>query len=291
VYYSKFWATHKIQSPCPSVLITVDNSTLTIGGGVILPSETLCERYKALCLEFIPFDHAHRCEVAAFVFALRKAVDRLFKYYTDLDTTQQSDPAADGFPYLRDFCDTDDEDTVTCSGQIEYISRIGRTLTFNANLDPHTLVPTSEISSVIIKFTRLYSIDAHMNCTLAPKIVYWNWLPGGWIVIIMHKVAGEMFHIWKPSHPKQSISKVRAKVKASLKELHAAGFVHGDIRPNNIMVQPDNSVRIIDFEWAGKIGEATYPLFMNHVDVDWPAGATDGGKIMAEHDLQMCAKL
>lgn len=40
----------------------------------------------------------------------------------------------------------------------------------------------------------------------------------------------------------------------------------------------------MDFEWAGLANETTYPLFMNHKDIQWPPGATDGKPITKEHD-------
>jgi hypothetical protein len=41
-----------------------------------------------------------------------------------------------------------------------------------------------------------------------------------------------------------------------LEALHAAGFVHGDVKPRNIMVSTDGDLRLIDFELAARIGGA-----------------------------------
>lgn len=47
----------------------------------------------------------------------------------------------------------------------------------------------------------------------------------------------------------------------------------------------------MDFEWAGKEGVVTYPLFMNRATETWPEGANDGQLIRKEHDLVWKNKL
>ena len=82
----------------------------------------------------------------------------------------------------------------------------------------------------------------------------------------------------------EATDKPVAELQAAVQLLHQAGFVHGDLRSNNILVV-SGTVRIIDFEWVGVAGEAAYPLFMNHIDVEWPDGARDRQLIKQEHDL------
>ena len=66
--------------------------------------------------------------------------------------------------------------------------------------------------------------------------------------------------------------------------MHSAGFCHGDFRSPNILVRDTGKVCVLDYEWSGAIGTATYPFFMNHVDLTWPEGAVDGQLIQMEHD-------
>ena len=73
--------------------------------------------------------------------------------------------------------------------------------------------------------------------------------------------------------------------RAILSELHGAGFCHGDFRSPNILVHDSGQVCVIDFEWSGKIGVASYQFFMNLVDIERPEGAIDGQLIEADHDL------
>ncbi|KAL0023718.1 hypothetical protein WJX79_006925 [Trebouxia sp. C0005] len=58
----------------------------------------------------------------------------------------------------------------------------------------------------------------------------------------------------------------RAKLQAAVQALHEAGFVHGDLRSNNILVVSGTEC-IIELEWADIADQAVYPVFMNHTDV------------------------
>ncbi|KAJ7639135.1 hypothetical protein FB45DRAFT_739360, partial [Roridomyces roridus] len=46
--------------------------------------------------------------------------------------------------------------------------------------------------------------------------------------------------------------------------------VHGDLRPENILVHENGSVRVVDFDWAGKVGEVHYPYNL-YRDTGFPA--------------------
>ena len=41
---------------------------------------------------------------------------------------------------------------------------------------------------------------------------------------------------------------------------------------------------LVDFDWTGVAGKDCYPLFMNHENIDWPAGAEDGKVLQKNHD-------
>jgi hypothetical protein len=52
-------------------------------------------------------------------------------------------------------------------------------------------------------------------------------------------------------------------------------------------------IHVIDYEWAGPAGKVQYPIFMNHQEIVWPDGASDGKPIVKAHDEwwldQLCA--
>lgn len=84
-------------------------------------------------------------------------------------------------------------------------------------------------------------------------------------------------------------------VEAALERAHdATGMVHGDVRPPNCLVRRDAKVagswevRFVDFEWAGREGEATYPAFLNP-DIPWPEGVGYGKQLQRAHDSKLLA--
>ncbi|KAF7321440.1 hypothetical protein MKEN_00664500 [Mycena kentingensis (nom. inval.)] len=59
-------------------------------------------------------------------------------------------------------------------------------------------------------------------------------------------------------------------------------IVHGDLRSPNVFVCAAGSVKVIDFDWAGKAGDVTYPL--NVSPRERSSKAVGGGKIELSHD-------
>lgn len=74
----------------------------------------------------------------------------------------------------------------------------------------------------------------------------------------------------------------------------ATGMVHGDMQPRNCLVRHDPEgarswqVRFIDFEWAGREGEATHPAGLNP-EIPWPEGVAEGKQLRCAHDIQLLA--
>ncbi len=82
---------------------------------------------------------------------------------------------------------------------------------------------------------------------------------------------------------------LRAEVLGAVQQLHACGFVHGDLRNCNMMKAKDRAnpkgVLLLDFDWAGKAGEVLYPGDINCATVRRPPGVTGCEPIEKEHDL------
>jgi len=76
--------------------------------------------------------------------------------------------------------------------------------------------------------------------------------------------------------------------------LHNGQFVHGDIRDVNIFVgnlAPEVAIHLVDFDWAGSIGAAVYPIDVNKSTMTRPDDVEGGGLITKEHDLKMVTYL
>ena len=138
---------------------------------------------------------------------------------------------------------------------------------------------------VCIKFVRRYSKEAHLKCAslgFAPALRGFELIPGGWYLVFMNFIDDEYHDLRKSLN----IASFQTEVQEKVASLHQAGFVHGDIRGVNIMVKKDDSpgIMLIDFDWAGVIGEARYPMNMNDVDIRRPYRAHDDELITVEHD-------
>ena len=143
-------------------------------------------------------------------------------------------------------------------------------------------------TDVCVKFVpRRYGQEVHQflaDHNLAPQLLQTATLPGGWIAIVMEKiVSGQTLE--KPVSPQ-----VQQSLRRVLHVLHTKTCVHGDLRAQNIIVA-ENKVYIIDFDWAGKEGEATYPPALNVTsDNDWAQGVVPKGQIKKEHDEYQIAQ-
>ena len=132
---------------------------------------------------------------------------------------------------------------------------------------------------VLVKSCKLYSKDAHTclaSSGFAPGFLGIESLADEWLMVVMECVTGRLWD--------EATDKPFAELQAKVHSLHKAGFVHGDLRSNNILVV-SGTVRLIDFEWASIANEAAYPFFMNHTDVIyvWPDGARDGQPIKQDN--------
>jgi serine/threonine protein kinase len=134
---------------------------------------------------------------------------------------------------------------------------------------------------IIVKYAETYSADAHQRCydheQSAPHLYAHSLLPNGWNMVVMERVAGGYF---KGRREKATLQQ---RLRSAVAHLHAGGLVHGDLRANNVLVVGDR-VCLLDFDWSGPAGVQRYPGFMNHGQIDWPAGASDGEPLQVEHD-------
>ncbi|CAG8570188.1 19_t:CDS:2, partial [Racocetra persica] len=139
-----------------------------------------------------------------------------------------------------------------------------------------------------------YSLDTHQllaEVGYAPKVLATSFLPGNWLLIYMECLSDHsMLHniSYLDDSERNSLKK---KIKEVVEYLHNLGHVHGDLREENILVRQleDNEfdVKLIDFDWSGKVGSARYSPFMNHEDIQWPDGAEDFKPVTKNHDLFM----
>ncbi|EPZ30807.1 hypothetical protein ROZALSC1DRAFT_29183 [Rozella allomycis CSF55] len=174
------------------------------------------------------------------------------------------DIPGDSFPYYRSFLQRD----FTYSNQIH-----PEKLLFKIELD--------DKSNAIIKFTKTYHLQSHRllaEAGFAPQIIHYEDILAGWKVIIMEDVSDHYDHVIELN----DLAKKNARMAIET-VLHANNFVHGDL--SNILVNHDQNICILDFDWAGEMGHARYPITINTEDNLWHSGVIPGGLIEKEHDL------
>lgn len=79
-------------------------------------------------------------------------------------------------------------------------------------------------------------------------------------VVIMGLARGLPFNLGGfSSHFR--VTKVFPQLLAALAHLHGKGFVHRDVKPENLIVERDGTARLVDFDLAGPVGEKLSPEF------------------------------
>jgi len=130
-----------------------------------------------------------------------------------------------------------------------------------------------------------YSKDAHdraFELGIAPACLSVQVICEDWILIRMDKVMGANFNDMT-THDREAWKEFRRKIAQFSND-----FVHGDLRDVNIMYgslpdQKRSGYFIVDFDWAGPIGKATYPFSINTAH-NWPNGVAPGAVITQDHD-------
>ena len=257
-------------STCPTLLIELAGPNMSLSGAVF-SNVVICDQLTPM-VSLLWQPHSPLMIQAARCFAaLRMALPRLLAYYDSVQS--QASRQQLEFPYPTSFIASDGGGRA----HFQYVQRLS-SLCFKGVIQPHG-------QSVFIKFCRSYSFAAHQAMAAAgyaPALLGFEQLLQGWLLVVQQFVDAVSWD--------EMVDKPVESLKAAVHALHAAGFVHGDLRGCNILVAA-GAVSLIDFEWAGNVGKAIYPYFMNHVDIQWPDGAGDGRLVTESHDLWWLSNL
>ena len=225
--------------------------------------------------------------------AFRKAIQDLRSYYRSLRLDDSGPVRAARLPHPTYAVSSEVIHTLRFVDRFRYQGlrsddpdNYGRSL-FSAKLDN---------KPVLVKFCTQYGAKAHSHLAehnFAPRLHHCVELVGRVTMVVMDVVedASIAFYKYQDSDLPNCIVQ---KVQEAVDTLHAAGFVHGDIRRPNIMVREDDesSVMLIDFDWAGEAGQARYPVTLNQSDsIPWATGTKPRGLIDMTHDDHMVKML
>lgn len=120
----------------------------------------------------------------------------------------------------------------------------------------------------MVKFVQRYPIETHQILAekkLAP-VIHSVEEQGRWKAIFMKDLTASGYVSFEEPIPQAQKSGLIAAVKKAVDDMHGLDIVHGDIRAPNLMwreLDGKMDVKFIDLDWAGKVGEATYPPGLN----------------------------
>ena len=266
------------KCPAPCFIVEIVGTHIAIYGAIYTDTVVVDRLTPCLWLAFQPNNRSAMAQLAKTLKALKNALQRLQTYY---DPDLPSADAQAQFPCFREF---DYEQQVT---QITYTAEI-KNHVFRAE--------TNTGKRVIVKFVERYGTDAHKACAregFAPQLLSVKQVTSQYKMVVMEDVENATT-LWSylRSNPNDK-KRLLSRCKEALKALHEKGFCHGDFRSNNILVVPvntnENDIQVIDFDWSGvaNTDTCTYPLFMNHVNLQWHETASDGKVLKPEHDLYL----
>jgi len=221
-----------------------------------------------------------RTKAARYFGAAKKAVLTLKHYYeNELPSIKMLSPANQPnpeFPYPCEYTSHQDNTTQ----RFDYLSHLDKAkLIFSCRTDD---------GNICVKFVRQYSESAHLICStlgFAPVLRGFEKVAGGWFMVVMD-LLGDTYQDLVDSPFKAAFSE---EITEKIISFHQAGYVHGDLRETNILVKYDGTpgIMLVDFDWAGVVGEVRYPPNVNTREIKRPRGAYDGELIKAEHDIAM----
>ncbi|KAK7023037.1 hypothetical protein R3P38DRAFT_3270575 [Favolaschia claudopus] len=236
-----------------------------LGNGAVLTDNTQCFR------------------VARILHSLTRSLAHLRKYYATL-TSSTNPPSSRFFPFPTSF-----HPNHGLKISFEYLQALERgsaCVIFKCRTK-------EELPRIlVVKFAQTYGSAAHELLAregLAPQLLYCGPVDPSpdapsyqnLKMIVMEYIDGETVAAMEGGFP----DGFEAQLTRIVSLLHDNGYVYGDLRQPNVMVAGDERVKLIDFDWAGKEGEATYPI--NLAKNMWPNGAQAMGLITQDHDRAM----
>jgi len=102
-----------------------------------------------------------------------------------------------------------------------------------------------------------YTVGSALNHPVVRRILRLRrvkrWLSLREVLVVMELCEGKTIHENRPSNIREVLN-IFSQVAAGLAAMNAAGYVHADIKPNNIIVGPQGVVKIIDLGQSCPLG-------------------------------------
>ncbi|AUY53917.1 serine/threonine protein kinase [Streptomyces sp. CB01881] len=146
-----------------------------------------------------------------------------------------------------------------------------------ARLSPGQRRTMAQVARSEMRFSRLAD-HPHLIRTLAVVTVDDPAHPGldGAVALVMERAARSLQDVLaaaRPHAPVPGAERILAEVGAGLTHMHGAGWVHGDLKPGNILLMADGTAKLADFGLTAELeGTHAYapPLGSpDHVPPEW----------------------
>ena len=113
---------------------------------------------------------------------------------------------------------------------------------------------------------RMASALNHPGIVTVYDVIFWDGTP----ILVMELVTGTPLSRFPDGPmPVDQLISLAAQTSSALAATHAAGIIHGDLKPDNIIWRADRFAKILDFGLARKVANATgvalagTPLYMS----------------------------
>ena len=226
---------------------------------------------------------SHVNRVARIFYALKTSLSALESYYKNLAIDSAHPAPTRYFPSITTYRGEDGLEVKF--KYVGYLENGSDCVTLRAQTE------TEPAQDIVVKFVERYSPRAHHMLAdegWAPRLKYYGPLEpyGSLFMVVMEYIRGETFTLAKSKMNKDRVETVKSEIQHALRLLHDHGLVFGDLRPPNVMITEENTVKLIDFDWAGEAGQVKYPHLLSPA-VTWPKDAGPLDPISIEHDLEM----
>ncbi|KDQ29603.1 hypothetical protein PLEOSDRAFT_1112361 [Pleurotus ostreatus PC15] len=285
---------------CPTFLIAIGGPWFGVLGAV-LTHKCIVQRLTDLAWLGLstPLEEQHCIQLSKLFYSLARALHRLREWYdTELPTFSLAEAPSHPrfFPSITSY--------PSPSGNVVFrylrpLERDNACVAFLAEIveGPECLLEPSKTDEqgqlIVVKFAARYCVEAHQllaDMGMAPKLFHCGQAqprPPGLLLIAMEYLSGTTVN--GLTADQWQACKVQSNVGNIVKVLHDNGLVFGDLRTPNIMYV-NSSFKLIDFDWAGKEGEARYPPFLS-TGIPWPLGTQPYALITREHDMEWLRRL
>ena len=259
--------TKKSKSCQPAFIIELVGPHMFISGAVMAKKVYVDRLTMPVWLVLQPMNNGAMEHIARVFKSFKVAISQLKNHYNTVAIDQPQ------YPVFQSYQDE--------SGSTKLIQ-------YYDEIRPHIFRATVDGRKVIVKFAQSYGDVVHKELAkngFAPELFYCKkFEPTRFYVVVMEDMLDyKEIDDFVSECSTQVVDKILIQCKKALEVIHKLNYCHGDFRTPNILVH-NETVCVIDFDWAGISGQVNYPFFMNHEHIQWPQDAVGGMPILANHD-------